>query len=364
MKKLFFLVLIISITSETFAQYQPDPESIFEIPASSVKRKFLVELGQGDKMQIELTNVEDLKNFSNVDSILAMFLRDSGPLRDSLSGGIHSQRIDYIVDTSKIKKFRIHKKDPASSHYAVTDGQIALLKLAQDTITIVGKVKTKIKAGAIGYYNGYAYYRLSFYLNDLNNISLYVDGKLNEKVGVLSEYMDTEWMQMSPTGRYLKKDPDIMAPNFRGLPETHQPASLRFAVNIQNYKNYFVPSISYGLLFIRITNMYRHKFGAQYENHFQFARDGDGKLQTYRNDFATVMYERENVVTLKSYKITPTVSLGYLVRNKGDFYEDHTFRLGLGRFAPFGGTLRIEPSLYFNDFLKGVTPSLRLTQYL
>ena len=67
---------------------------------------------------------------------------------------------------------------------------------------------------------------------------------------------------------------------------------------------------------------------------------------------------------LKGYtKISPAISIGYLIRRKGDFYEKNTFKLGLGRYAPFGGSLRIEPAFYFKNLFKGITPSLRITQY-
>ena len=366
MKKLFFLVLILSITSESFAQYQPNSESIFEVPASKIKRSFLIELGRSDKMQIELTDIKDLANIRNVDSIVALFLRDIRPLKDSLTEGIFSRRIDYIVDTTSQKKIRMQKFTTASSHFAVIDGSVSLLKLEQDTITIIGKVRTQIKAGIFGYYTDYAYYRISFFLNNLNDLATYVDGKMNDKVKSLEENVNSLWINRETSGVYLRKDPDISAPNFRGFLQAGRSFSLRLAVNIQNYKNYFVPSASYGFVFIKSNSQVRHKFGMQYENHFQFSKNDSGRLNTYRNDFLTLIYERENILTgnLNGVtKLSPTLSFGYFIRKSGDFYEKNTFKLGLGRYAPFGGNLRFEPTFYFNDFFKGITPSLRITQY-
>ena len=136
-------------------------------------------------MQIELTDINGLNYVRNVDSLVALFLKDIKPLKDSFTEGIFSRRIDYIVDTTSQKKIRIQKFIPISSHFVVIDGNTSLLKLEQDTISIMGKVKSRIRSGVFGYYTGYSYYRISFFLNNLNDLALYVDGKMNEKVMTL-----------------------------------------------------------------------------------------------------------------------------------------------------------------------------------
>ena len=102
------------------------------------------------------------------------------------------------------------------------------------------------------------------------------------------------------------------------------------------------------------------------ENHFRFDTNDSGNLDTYINDFLTLIYERENIMTGNLNGVTrlsPALSLGYLIRKSGDLYEENTFKLGLGRYAAFAGSLRIEPTFYFHDFFKEFSPSLRVTQY-
>ncbi|MEO6671136.1 MAG: hypothetical protein ABIN36_16760 [Ferruginibacter sp.] len=366
MKRLFFLVLVISITSDSYAQYQPNSEDVFEVPVAKIKRKFLIELARHDKMQIELTDIKGLQYVRNVDSLVALFLRDLRPLKDSLKEGIFSRRIDYIVDTSSTKKIRIQKFYPSGSHFVVINGKTSLLKLEQDTITIMGKVKTKLKGGMFGYYEGYSYYRISFFLNNLNDLTSYVDGRMNEKVKFLEKNVNTIWAYKAPAGVYLKKDPDISAAAFRGLPEKSQSFAFRVGLNIQNYRNYFVPSASYGFVFIKPNNIVRHKFGLQYESHFRFSERDSASSKLYVNGFITFLYERENIMTgdLNGFaRLTPIFSFGYLIRRQGDFYEKNTFKIGLGRYAPFSGKLQIEPVFYCDNVLKRISPSLRVTQY-
>ncbi|MEO6539962.1 MAG: hypothetical protein ABIN74_03180, partial [Ferruginibacter sp.] len=53
-------------------------------------------------------------------------------------------------------------------------------------------------------------------------------------------------------------------------------------------------------------------------------------------------------------------SLGYLVRQKGNYFEKNTFRVGAGQVSLFRGNIKIEPVFYFNDFFKGITPGVKL----
>lgn len=365
MTKILLLVLFVSITSQSFAQYQPKSDAIFEIPAANIKRKFLIELGRNDKMQIELTDIRDLARIRNIDSLVGMYLRDIYPLRDSLGEGVFSRRIDYIVDTSIHKKIRIQRFDPKPSYYAVHDGEVALLRLEQDTICIMGRERGKVKAGIFGSYDDFNYYRVSFYLNKLQNLQLYVDGKLNEKVAILERELNSVWGNKEPSGVYLKKDPDITAPYLRGYSELNRTYSLRIGLGLQNYKNYFVPSISGGFMLSRTNNIVRQRVGLQYENHFYFSRTGGGKLETFKNDFVTVMYERRIMLENPngSTRLSRSLSFSYLTRRSGDYFEKHTMRIGVGGYAPWGGSLRVEPAFYFVNFLKRVTPSLRVIQY-
>ena len=44
----------------------------------------------------------------------------------------------------------------------------------------------------------------------------------------------------------------------------------------------------------------------------------------------------------------------------GDYFEKNTFRFGAGKLQLLKTT--IEPSVYFDNFFKGVTPGIRISQ--
>ena len=59
-KNISLLMLAISITGTVIAQNEPvlsNADRIFEMPPNSVTRRFTVELGKGNKMQIELADM-------------------------------------------------------------------------------------------------------------------------------------------------------------------------------------------------------------------------------------------------------------------------------------------------------------------
>jgi hypothetical protein len=104
--------------------------------------------------------------------------------------------------------------------------------------------------------------------------------------------------------------------------------------------------------------------GIYWEPHFLFAKDSSGKLRTFRNDFLTLTYAQGGTKEYdprKEFSFSAAFSLGYLIRRDGAYFENHTFRLGGGKIQMLKTS--VEPSLWFNNFFKGVTPGIRITQY-
>ena len=367
MKKIIIVIaLLISAKENLFAQTS-NTEKTFELPANNIKRKFLISLDKGDKMQIELTDISDIKYLRNVDSLVKMFINDVKALKDSLliQDELISRRIDYIIDTSSRKKIRILKFPQTGSSFLVDKSDIALLKLEQDTITITGVVATQSTGIFFRKQTELHYYRVSFFLNNLEDLSAYRDGRLNEKINSLKKNVSTNWSEKGGI-THLKKDPSITAATAGGHIGGGDFLSLRFSVDAQNYRNYFVPSATLGFAIVTNNNLIRREFSIVSEQHFLFARkDSTNKPETFRNSFLTLSYGRtalKNIDSKFSSSLYPFISVGYLIKRRGDFYDKNTFKVGVGKISLFGGTTKIEPVFYFNNFFKGVTPSFRITQ--
>lgn len=59
------------------------------------------------------------------------------------------------------------------------------------------------------------------------------------------------------------------------------------------------------------------------------------------------------------YPFAGSLSISYLVRRKGDFFQKNSFRLGFGGLKY--DKLLVEPVIYFHDLFRGVTPGLKLS---
>lgn len=370
MKKItILLVLVTSITVTAFAQDErllSNTDKTFEVPAHALNRRFTVDLGKGNKMQVELSDIADLDRFTNIDSMLRVFLQDIAPLKDSLADELASRRIDYVTDEKGRKKIRIQVIKPKGSSFLLQPGDVSALKLEQDTLNFLGtKIYTE-RSTLLKPFSMTAYYRLSFFVNQLSDLNTYLDGGLNEKINSIKKNEKARWIKDKQGLWHIKNGDQAIYSN-------HQPAgwmagtgdylTSRWSVNFQNYKNYFVPSLSLGVAFVFNNGNIKKDLGLLWEPGFFFAKDSQGKLQTFRNDFITLTYGQAKVNktnTEKDPAYLTVFSLGYLARRKGTFMEKNTWRVGAGQVSLYKGHVKVEPIFYFNGLFKGVTPGLKL----
>ena len=371
MKKIISLMMLVTgITGTAIAQEQPavsNADKIFEIPPDLVKRSFMVDLGKGNKMQIDLSDIEDLRRFKNIDSLLAVFLREIVALKDSLLDELASKRIDYVTDEMGRKKIRIQVFRPKGSNFLMQQGNFSALKLEQDTINFLGSYPHRYTATLQKPFTEIRYYRLSFFVNQLDDLSSYAGAGLNDKISVIEKKANSRWIK-NDEGFWNIKNGD------KTIYSNHQPAAYNSgrgdyltslaSVNFQNYKNNFVPSFSLGVGLGLNNGRVKSQFGLLWEPNFFFAKNTQGNLQTYRNDFLTFTYNRTNLKddnTIPAFTFINNFSFGYLIRRSGSFFEKNTMRIGVGQVSLFKGHVNLEPVLYFNNFFKGVTPGIRLT---
>ena len=374
MKRFFALIMLsISITANLCAQTNSQSDKTFEVPDNIViSRRFDVNLDKGNKMTIELSAYADLERVANIDSLLQLFLSDIALLKDSLADPLTSKRIDYVTDAQGRKKIRVQQFQQKGASFLISKGELASLRTGQDTLHLIGIItnpapETIYKISR----SNPRYYHYTFYLNDIADLSGLMNGVLKEKIHTIQNKITGKWPLILGTGsHYLKADSTITADKERGL--TYKAAggsdylTFLFSVNVQNYKNYFVPSFSMGTR-LTISNRdrtFKWEPGLYWEPHFIFAKDNDNKLRTYRNDFLTLTYAQGGVRDhdpKKDFSFAAVFSLGYLIHREREYFDKNTFRLGGGKIQMLKTS--VEPSLYFNNFFKGVTPGIRITQY-
>jgi hypothetical protein len=368
MKRIFlFGMLLASFLQEGFAQPEPGltaMERIFDSPFKGFNRRYLLDLGKGNKVQIEIADLQDLEKFANADSILKVFIQDIEPLKDSLTDPLNNVRIDYILDSSGVKKIRLRQFQHSSTGFVNDHGEFSALKTEQDTIYLCGTLNYTLKTFGRKPWTEIRSYRMAIFINRVQELSGLLDGRINSKIQELIKNHNSLWEEKN--GRhYLKSDPAISSRQNDGYfsgPGDY--LVLNGWVGMENYKNYFTPSFGIGAVLITANTFFKREIGLFWEPHFIFANNTQGKLVGYRNDFLTLSLgqgpTKDNDPRKPSFLIS-ILSIGYLINRNGDFFDKNSFRLMGGRLQLGDGKVYIEPSLYFHDFFKGVTPSIRFS---
>ncbi|HEY4156028.1 MAG TPA: hypothetical protein VGM24_11390 [Puia sp.] len=369
MKRIILLMMLVtSIKESLFAQENPtvsNTDKKFELSSDKFTRRFLIDLGKGNKLQIELKDMADLDRLKNMDSILRVFLQEIEPLRDSLSDELSSKRIDYTMDSMGRKEIRIQQFRPKGSNFLINKGDLASLKLEQDTVNFIGTVHFIAKYTLRKAFPDQRKYQVSFFVNQLNELPSILAAGLNDKILSLQQNVNSGWKPGQDGRLELIKDPRISAKLPKGYFTGHGDyLSPDISVNVQNYKSYFVPSVSLGIRMVLSNGSYKREIGLLWEPHFLF-QNGQGRLKTFRNDFLSLTFGQGPIKDndpLKESSLQVILSAGYLVRRQGDYFDKHTIRLGFGRLSLFEGKTKIEPMIFFHDFFREVTPGIRWIQ--
>lgn len=367
MQKMTFLLMLLCISVTNYAQHS----KIFELPPNSITRTYFADLGKGNKMQIDLTDITGLKYLQNPDSLIRNFLRDMEPFKDSVQDHLTIKHIVYLPEHAGSNKLLIIQHAPPPA-YLVKHGEAAALKLEQDTITFIGKV---VEDGSFKKINDPSYYRIVFYLNDLNELSGYLGGLLAQNINDLRN--GTKWVQGTDKMMHLKNNMNIYAAAKGGMVMGEIFLDLQFSANIQNYKDHFIPSLSVGIKVVTNHKNIRQEFGIYSESLFSFAQSSSpspspspqntvNTRQTFRNTIYSFSYGRYRVK--EDGKVLPAflfpLSVGFLVNRKGDLFEKGTIRFGFGEARFFGGKTVLEPLIYTNtsSLFNIVSPGIRLVQ--
>ena len=364
-KIITLLVLITGINSKGFTQNTGLKPDIFEIPDAGIYYRYNIDIGKGNTLQIELNDLDDIGRFKNIDSVLDIFLRDISSLKDSLSDPTEIKRIDYLTDIAGRKKIRISSFRPQGSSFVIRQGEIAALKTSQDTVNIIGILIGETSHSLLKSPTPYRYYRLRFLLNDYSDLSTYREKNLSDKITSLVPSRKMKWRRdKNGDWHILNGDQAVSSKSYAGnVSGKSDQIGTVFGASISNYKNYFVPSFSAGLEFSFNNGVKTKEIGILWEPAFLFAKNSAGKMQTFRNDFFTLSYRQilppDNV---PHYMLTfnPSFSLSWLKKNRGDFFEKNTFRLGLGKIYMPKTAISVEPQIYFNDFFKHATPGVKI----
>lgn len=318
---------------------------------------FFVWLPGNNRLWFDLRQVGHLEKLPNLDSLLDATGVLLEPLLDSLASDGNVHRIDVDV-MRQPALFRITTHTQPGIYTRLQDA-LGKVKVDQDTIRI--KV---LGSGALYSYvtlllnnavdilslpdhiGARALDLVKAAVNKYHNSNAMVNSKfkyyaaLNLETGQL--VAPASYKGIKTGTRYLSILANPMAGFTRGQFLTGLSAGIRY-----NYGNH--PGYEWGS---------EMSFGLHWEPTFAFGQDASVKTTMDRNDFLTLRFQEVDHRTPSGFRFFNTTSISYLIRRQGLLFEQNTFKLGLPGLR--NGRLSVEPELYFHDFLKQVSPGIRL----
>jgi hypothetical protein len=364
------LGLLLSMTGTLYAQpgvnhYGTPEDRVFDLPFYSIREAWHIDLGGGNYLELELTDLSQLARFQNVDSLLLVFIGDMKIFGDSLADAFTAKGIDLLVDAAGRKIVRIRQTRPSGASFLLGDGEPSILRLRQDTVRILLSAPPPMGPRPA---TGPFYDRLTLVINRYGDLDNLVVAGLNSKMHELGSHRNRDWaFSGRPHESYLVRDPSVRTMDDSVYWESRDQSFLELDafINLQNYKDYFLPSVGLGAAVGFFSRPNINQLGLHWEPLFFFAPDAKGQLETFRNDLLVFNYDYrrsdEKPNPLAPFGMRPNLSFGWFVHREGGYFQKNSFRLTAGSVSLMRTRFLIEPCIYFNNFFKGVTPGLRFS---
>jgi hypothetical protein len=341
---------------------KPVSQSVFS-PTDPGKQQcnFFVWLPNKNRIWFDLVWANDLSLLPDIDSLIALTADLLEPMVDSFLADGLVRRVE-VDATQNPALFRVisHTSKPVS--YSKIDGEMVQVKMDQDTI----RIKVIQNKGSASFIN--------LLVNNVADIKSFPANAGSRSLDIIKKAVGRNYplpIKNNPRHAYyavfnLEAD-ELVSPdgkNFHAIRSgsdyleiTLLKPSLLYARGTAFTAFSFGASVNY--FKTRGAAGSRLGIGAFWEPQFAFRNDSSGKIQSTRNDFLTLRFEETPNKPNGNFEILSTFSVSYLIRRSGNYFEKNTFRLGLPGIS--SGKLYMEPELFFNDFLKNVSPGIRLS---
>lgn len=402
MKKVLFLATLLCAVAPVISGAQ-DLECTFCGPkaqtktqsnfnASYINHRHIVTLEKGNKMIVEMFNIKDYDVLNDVGGVLRSFREHLKPLADSLetvpSGHV---RIDYSYSTAAAyRKIRIKKYTPDGDLFLTNEGEVARLKVEQDTVRILVEKKAYYAYEGVEYKN-YRPVQLTLVLNNYTDIDGLIDNK-----ATLQHFIDTMAKVATPKYKVWPQNYKTTI-NFHPYPNAPErfAGEYRFiffdGILSDEYSHIawvskyvsprtfgFVADIGTGLTGSKLTPM--AEAGIEWRRrsqrggdmlmiktsvtpYFIFDKRPNGKIELYDNWFVTaeagMLTREENNAYIFKRK---TIGAGYLVKANGNYLTGTTLKAFM--HFPLTNQFVICPEVIVTDNFHKIFPAVTLKGFL
>lgn len=323
------------------------------------------------RITLELSTIFQMNSLPNLDSMVDKAKKDLFNVADSLAVFANSKRIDYVGGDTQ-QQIRITKHTDQSQTYVLLKNELADLKIDNDTLRI--RFFT-LKNDAIS--KAYEIGHITIVIKNISDIQNIPTGIMDSCSMLIKQYVRKEDLNVANT-TIRRNHVYLNVFNYQNKTVSNNikngyvtPVGLH--IGKKELVPNFYPSMQWvnGTLAANIAVGFRYRLHnskvaktylyASWEPMFTATHNG-GANNLVRNDFVTLrMREETNYESNKPWVSSSNVSIGYLVGRRGDFFRPNTFKIGLP--AARANMLQLEPEFFFHDFLKGFSPSIKLTLF-
>lgn len=369
MKTLIKMMLFVGILSHAFAQNLPATKP-WMIEQHS---RYQFEFENGNKLIVYAPNVSRLQEFQNIDSTLALFVRDFKTIKSSLEDNTNGRTAIYktIKNGEYQLNLKEHKATQQRFQFRAHNPEPLLLKTLQDTLLIVQNNNDTIK---VHFGNDYSKAKVTnesvyfcFVLNNLEDAEeIFKKGTANAHIkkaiedvkkykghNLTDERFSFEYTDTPLSGKYFNrvkyKKEDFLAihPSF----------------GIGVFRNELVPNSQVDFAFI--PNKYKiigYTVGWR-SMFFTERNDLTNRISTHSNGFVHLgitLYDfrRPQSKSINTEHVLFGAYLGRSVTRNGAIFDKNTWNFSMTVTAK--GMFKLQPEIYFNGFFKNVQPGLRI----
>ncbi len=327
-----------------------------------------LQLGNGNKLVVYTNNTVMLNSGTDFRQIMKSFFENYDVIKDTVDEEA-SNKVHYFYNPGGKNGLTLIPGRKVPRTLSVVDGKSFVVQTAMDTINIYPRKRNTNLEAAV----------FSFRVKQIEDLRVYQTSNfINEFIDEVDRQIGGKGNVFKPAGKGYRFYADGTFPSrFSGefaavndkldgkiRIENANTKNLSFSLSadIQNFKSYFAPSFTPSLdLYIKGIRYKEYlRFAVYWQPVFLFEKNNAGQLQTYRNDFIGLLYEyrRGNADPDKLSFYAP-ISVAWLARNRGTFFEKNTFNISIGGVKY--GAMTLRPSMYFNGLLKNVTPGVQLS---
>lgn len=356
MKTFITTMLVASILSHAFAQNLPGTKP-WVLEKHS---RYQFDLEKGNKLIVYAPNVRSLQQFQNIDSTLALFIRDFKKIKTGLEETTNARTVIYKPLSNGQYQLDLKEHISAQQRFQLRpqSPEPLLLKTSQDTLLIVQNEKSVVIHESVYF---------CFVLNNLEDAEGLVETstanahirKALEDVkkytghNLTDERFSFEYTDTPLSGRMFRK--------VQNKKEDFIAVHPSFGIGV--FRNELVPNSQVDFTFV--PNKYKmigYTLGWR-SMFFTERNDQTRRFTTHSNGFVQVgvtLYDfrRPSSKRINTEKVLFGAYLGHSVTRNGSIFDKNTWNFSMT--VTTYGMFKIQPEIYFNGFFKSVQPGLRL----